>query len=313
MGKLRVLAAGELNPDLILSQVQGLPEFGQERVAGVFEMHLGSSTAIFAAQLSRLGAEVSLVARIGGDTLGEFCRERLQEIGVDTSLLIEDRESGTGVTVSLSYPQDRMLITYLGCISRLQESDVTDEMLDGYDHMHISSYYLQTSLQRGITRLLQRAKERGLTISLDTGDDPAGKFEANILEVLPLVDYFLPNERELIAITKTSDYRRGLESLKDRVPTIAVKLGSKGAALQQGDEFIYVPGFTIEVADTTGAGDSFDAGFIFARLNGLSLREALVWGNACGALCAANIGGASGFDSAEAVREFIAKEAGKCT
>ena len=72
MGKLRVLAAGELNPDLILSQVQGLPEFGQERVAGVFEMHLGSSTAIFAAQLSRLGAEVSLVARIGGDTLGEF-------------------------------------------------------------------------------------------------------------------------------------------------------------------------------------------------------------------------------------------------
>ena len=68
------------------------------------------------------------------------------------------------------------------------------------------------------------------------------------------MDYFLPNERELIAITKTSDYRRGLESLKDRVPTIAVKLGSKGAALQQGDEFIYVPGFTIEVADTTGAG-----------------------------------------------------------
>ncbi len=301
---MRVLAVGELNPDLILSGLDGALVMGNETLAQSFSMELGSSTAIFASQIRRLGAEVVLVARIGNDFFGSFCEAKLKEVGVKTDYLLRDGSQKTGLTLSLSYPEDRILVTHLGCIQELTAEDVPLDLFSQYEHLHVSSLFLQEKLQKGVKRLFQYAKKQGLTTSLDTGDDPKGVFSL-VPDLLSFVDYFLPNESELLKITRKRDYREALKSLTPYGNTIAVKRGALGSALQRKGEFLEVGGYLVTPVDTTGAGDSFNAGFLAQILKGSTLEDALRFGNACGALCAGHIGGAQGFMEAHEVFAFM--------
>lgn len=305
---LDVLAVGELNPDLVLAYIKADgPYLGTEQEAGESRLTLGSSTAICTVGLQRLGLSTALVARIGDDDFGAFCRKALEREGVETDYLVTDAHTGTGVTVSLTYPSDRLLATYPGAMVNLTAADIPRAAFARARHLHLSSYFLQRALQAACAEMFTYARERGLTTSLDTGWDPDNAWDlAYLAPLLQQVDYFLPNASELLALSGAGSISEGAEwALGMGVGTVVVKQGSDGASsfgIESGSEH---GGFAVTVVDTTGAGDSFNAGYLFGALHGLAARERLRLGNACGALAATVVGGTGGFQDLAHVVRFL--------
>jgi sugar/nucleoside kinase (ribokinase family) len=292
MGK-RVLIVGELCVDMIVSGLEGLPKLGQEMVAADLQTVMGSSSAICAAGLARLGAQVDFLGKAGNDYYGDFVASELQRLGVSTSHVIRDPAVRTGVTISLTYPHNRALVTYLGSIAALRLSDIETSILEGYDHMHAGSYFLQKGLQPGLQDLFDTARRAGLTTSLDTGWDPDEEWGGEeLLDLLAQVDVFLPNEVEACGITRADNVQQALHQLGQRGNLVVIKLGAEGAMALHDGKIVRSPGFEVHVVDTTGAGDSFDAGFLFANLvQGQQVKDALRFANACGALSTTGYGG----------------------
>jgi hypothetical protein len=200
----RILVIGELNVDLIFSGLPALPMLGQELLCDDFQMALGSSPAICASWLAALGASVDFWGKVGHDAYGEFVVSELERQGIGTYRIIHDPDIRTGVTVSLTYPHDRALFTYLGSIAALRLDDLDLILLPRYDHLHSASVFLQQGLRPRLSALYQAAKQAGLTTSLDSGCDPEGRWGRDIFDVLPHVDFFLPNEVEALHFTGAS-------------------------------------------------------------------------------------------------------------
>jgi sugar/nucleoside kinase (ribokinase family) len=289
----KILVIGELNVDLILSGLPGLPVLGAEIMAGDLRVVLGSSSAICAAGLARLGAGVDFLGKVGRDNYGDFVVDELGRLGVGTQHVIRDASLRTGVTISLTYPHDRALVTFAGAMRDLRLADVDPSILAGYRHLHAGSYFLQTGLQAGLPELFDLAHRAGLTTSLDTGHDPEERWGGQaLLELLDRVDIFLPNEVEARALAGTDGVEEALRFLGRRAGLVVVKRGAAGAAALVEGRVAACPAFPVDVVDTTGAGDSFDAGFLFARVvRQWPADEALRLANACGALSATGYGG----------------------
>ncbi|HKE28297.1 MAG TPA: carbohydrate kinase family protein [Bryobacteraceae bacterium] len=302
---IRILVAGELNPDFILSGYTSFPCPGQEVLVDNAVLTLGSSSAICAAGLAKLGNAVSFAGLVGQDAWGEFCLHELQTAGVDTSRVIQSPAVKTGITVSLTAKSDRALVTYAGAIEKFRLSDIDLGDLDQFQHLHISSYFLQTGLRGDCRELFAAARRKGLTTSLDPGCDPAGEWGKDLLETLEEVDIFLPNEVELRGITRCEDPIAGLRALEDRRAMVVAKLGVSGSMLLEHGRLVRVPSFRVDAIDTTGAGDSFNAGFLHAWLRKASRVDALKWGAACGALATLGYGGTASQPRGDAVESFL--------
>jgi sugar/nucleoside kinase (ribokinase family) len=291
-GAKRVLVAGELNVDLILQGYQSFPAPGKEVLVDDFVMTLGSASAICAMGLARLGTPVAFLGVVGADPWGAYCLETMRAAGIDVSRVVVDPAVKTGVTVSLtSAGRDRALVSYLGSIAALQGGAVADSALRGFAHLHVSSYFLQQKLGPSCAALFARARAASLTTSLDPGFDPGERWGGGLKETLREVDLFFPNEVELRGIAGTDDVRQGLARLENGRTRTVVKLGPRGAATLVDGELVEAAAFPAELVDTTGAGDSFDAGFLHAWLQGRPLAECLRWGSACGSLSTRGSGG----------------------
>jgi sugar/nucleoside kinase (ribokinase family) len=304
-GKVDVALIGELNPDIIITDLEGQPKPGREIMADNAKLTLGSSTAICACQMAKLGLNVQLISKVGIDYFGDFCIDYLKKIGVGTSGIKQDSSTITGLTVSLAMENDRALVTFLGAIAEFCYQDIDLKYLQSAKHLHMSSYFLQKSLRKDFATLFQDAKKMGLTTSLDTGWDPTEQWGKDIFAVLENTDIFIPNRDELLCISGETEVSRALKKMAEIVPVVICKMGKDGAVLQQGEVVITLPAFSVKLLDTTGAGDSFNAGFIKAFLAGKDLKDCLYFGNACGALSASAIGGTGGFTSYEEVEAFI--------
>jgi sugar/nucleoside kinase (ribokinase family) len=303
-----VTIAGEINLDLIL---YGLPEqmpVERELLASGFQVTLGSSSAIVAHNLAALGLRVGFVTRVGSDELGKLALDRLAASGVDLSEVQSGiGSSGTGVTILLPHGKERHILTYLGTMAEMTSEDLPLEYLASSRHFHLSSLYLQRALQPGLAGLLRKLKQAGMSISLDTNDDPDDKWEGVLDEILDLVDVLLPNERELIRMAGASTLEQALEIVGRRVPVIVVKCGSSGALVQDGAVRERVPGLSVIPVDTIGAGDSFNAGFLSAYLRGASPIEAARMGNITGALSTLAPGGTEAFCDTKLKQRFLSQ------
>jgi sugar/nucleoside kinase (ribokinase family) len=287
----KVLVAGELNVDLVLQGYHAFPEAGKEVLVDDFVMVLGSASAICAMGLAKLGDPVAFLGKAGNDPWGRFCVECLTSRGIDVSHVACESALKTGVTVAITSPRDRALVSFLGSIAALTAADVTDSALAGADHLHVSSYYLQEKLRPGLPALFARARRFGLSTSLDPGFDPSETWAKDLEETLREVDVFLPNEVELRGLTGTDDVETSLRALDNGKTRVVAKLGREGAAILEGGTLLRVPAIPIEPLDTTGAGDSFNAGFLHVWLGGGPSLEALRLGAACGALSTRGLGG----------------------
>jgi sugar/nucleoside kinase (ribokinase family) len=287
----KVLVAGELNVDIVLQGYHSFPEAGKEVLVDDFMMVLGSASAICAMGLANLGVPVSYLGKAGDDPWGRFCIDCLTSRGIDVSRAICDPALKTGVTVAITSPRDRALVSFLGSISALRASDVPDAALAEADHLHVSSYFLQERLRPDARALFARARRLGLSTSLDPGFDPSETWAPDLRDTLQEVDVFFPNEVELRGLTGTDDVEPALRQLDNGRTRVVAKLGREGAATLEGGALLRVPAFGIDPLDTTGAGDSFNAGFLQTWLSGGPILEAMRLGAACGALSTRGLGG----------------------
>jgi sugar/nucleoside kinase (ribokinase family) len=302
----KILVIGELNVDLIVSGLPSLPALGRELTCTGLSRALGSSSAIFSCALAGLGAHVDFMGKVGDDDNGHFMLAQLQEVGIGTQGVIVDPGVQTGVTISLTYPDEKAQVTYLGSISDYCLADVNLGVLGDYAHLHMASMYLQKALAPAFPDLLRRAKKLGLTTSLDPGWDPNEQWNGVLFEALPAVDILFVNEHEVKAIAETASISEASTDLAKRVNLVVAKLGADGALAADQEGVFKSPAFSVEVVDTTGAGDSFNAGFIYKYVvEGGAKSQALRFANACGAIAATRVGGASSVPSAAEVEAFL--------
>jgi len=310
MPRFDVTIAGELNLDLILYGLpeQLLPE--RELLADRMMLTLGSSSAIVAHNLAALGSRVGFQSRIGDDPFGQIALDRLRQSGVDVSLVRRvPGSTTTGLTVILHHDAWRNILTYSGTIAETSWQDLDLNYLADSRHFHFSSYYLQRGLRPRLGELFQYLKSKGLTISLDTNDDPDDKWEGGLREILRHVNVFLPNEREACKAAGTDDLEAAINKLSGMAPLVVVKLGPKGGMAQRGAERFMVESREIVPVDTVGAGDSFDAGFLHEFVRGSDLPTCLRSGNQAGALSTTRPGGTEAFRDRQHRERFL-KRAG---
>ncbi len=306
MPRFEVTIAGEINLDLVL---YGLPEQmppERELLASDFQMTLGSSSAITAHNLAALGIKTGFITRAGRDPLGGIAVERLAAAGVDLSkITYADNGTSTGITVLLHHGHNRHILTYAGTMLEMAAQDLDLEYLASSSHFHLSSLFLHKALQPDLPAIFHTLKGRGLTLSLDTNDDPEDKWQGVMDELLSLTDILLPNEQEACRIARTEDVEEAIELLAQRVPILAVKQGSKGAVVRAGSQEWKVPPIAVSPVDTIGAGDSFNAGFLSGFVRGKPLDQCASWGNRAAALSTLRPGGTEAFRDAELMRSFL--------
>jgi sugar/nucleoside kinase (ribokinase family) len=303
----RILVVGEINVDLVFEACHALPTPGKEVLADDFVMTPGSSSMICAMGLARLGNHVAFHGRVGADASGAFCLAALRDAGIDLSTVQPDRALRTGVTASLSTPHDRALVTFAGAMSELRAEHIDDAWLKNADHLHVSSYYLQRGLRAGCRELFERATSIGLTTSLDPGFDPAQQWGSDLLDTLNEVDVFLPNEQELLAISACGDLHTALRFVQNGRTRTVVKRGRQGCTSLHDQHWLNVPAYPLDAVDTTGAGDSFDAGFLHAWLRRMPWIECMRWGSACGSLSTRGVGGTTRQANADEAEALIAE------
>lgn len=285
-----LLVIGEINPDLILRGKDVTPVFGQaEKLVEEAVLAIGSSSVILACGAARLGLKVAFIGLVGDDEFGRFMLHAMRECGLDTSGCVVETAVSTGLSVILSGPDDRAILTYPGSIPLLKREQIDDHILKQARHLHVGSYFLLDNLRPDLPALFAAAKRHGMTTSLDPNWDPRGQWE--VAAMFPHCDLFLPNEAEVLRISQQSDFTAGLEALAAQIPILAVKLGAKGGLGRQGNRQISAPPLKVNVIDTTGAGDSFDAGFLYGYLNGWPLEKSLQLAVACGSLSTRAAGG----------------------
>jgi len=303
-----VIVIGELNVDIILNEIDGFPAIGKEIIANTMAVTLGSSSAIFASNLSALGPKVAFIGKIGDDKFAQIVLNTLEGKKVDTSRIIKSKTLSTGATIVLNYDQDRANVTYPGAMSDLHLDDIDFNFFSMARHMHFSSIFLQPGLRNDLVTLFRRAKEVGLTTSFDAQWDPEEKWDLALEYLLPHVDVFLPNMQEFKLLTRSNTIEEGIQKLRHYAHILVIKNGSNGALAWDGSNIIAQPAFRNDcVVDCIGAGDSFNAGFITEFINNQPLKKCLEKGALIGAINTTRAGGTGAFENNNAIRQ-IARE-----
>ncbi|UQX88232.1 PfkB family carbohydrate kinase [Jatrophihabitans telluris] len=301
---VEVLVLAELNPDLLLSAPSATVSFGQvETELSDSRLTLGSSGAITAAALAALGVPVGLCATVGDDEFGRGAVTMLRAAGVDASAVIVRPELRTGITVVVNAPGgDRALLTYPGAMAALAAGDVPPAALARARHVHVSSIFLQHALRPGLAALLKDLRDRGVSTSLDTGWDPAQRWD-DIAELLAHLSLLLPNAAELEQLCARLDieatpgspdwFVEPARALARRGPTVAVKLGGNGGYVTDGtaEGSWQICTEPLEPVDTTGAGDNFNAGYLSGLLAGAAPADCLAAAIAAGRVSVTGHGG----------------------
>jgi sugar/nucleoside kinase (ribokinase family) len=290
--RLDLVVIGDLNPDAIIAGEAIEAAFGQaERLVDAGALALGGSGGILAAGGARLGLSVAHVGVVGDDAAGRFVLDELRARGVDLAWCKVDPVTPTGITVALSRGNDRAMLTAPGTVAALRKEDVPAGAFAQARHIHVSSFYLQESLRGGVGDLLLEARQAGATTSLDCGWDPRDEWAGGLDAALAATDVFFPNAVEACRIANSDDAEEALESLAARVPTVAIKLGERGAIARRGGAYASASPPPMAAIDATGAGDSFAAGFLRGLLDDCTLDETLRLAVACGALSTRELGG----------------------
>lgn len=292
-----LLVIGDANPDVVVGPVDQPILFGQrERLVPAGSLVLGGSASIMACGAAQLGLRVAFAGRVGDDPAGDFVRTSLSDRGVNVDALVVDSALPTPLTTILTSGDDRAILTSLGCLPSTSAEDVPPDLLRSVRHVHAGSFYLMPELAAGLAGIFKEAKAAKATTSLDPNDDPACKWDRTVLDsVLRVTDYFLPNAAEALALTGHHSVEDAAGILARRLArggTLAVvKNGSDGALAHNGSTAITAPALKVETVDAVGAGDSFDAGWVAAVLNGSKPDRALAIAAACGSLSTRAAGG----------------------
>ncbi|MCR4405434.1 MAG: carbohydrate kinase family protein [Anaerolineae bacterium] len=286
----QVIALGDINLDII-AHIARYPQPGGDGLASRACLRPGGSAANTALILARYGIETAIIGRVGTDALGTQLLSDLQAGGVDVSLVQHDSDANTGTMfIGITPDGERTMFGFRGANARTDPAGIPVTGWHDARHFHLSGYALLESPQReAALYALELAQNAGLSTSLDAGLEILIRQGDLVRALLPQVDLFFPNLDEVELLAGTRDPDAAAVRLREQgVKVVALKLGGQGCLVATADGVFTVPPFEVEVCDTTGAGDAFDAGVICGHLHGLSWRAAALLGNALGALVAAS-------------------------
>ncbi|KGA19301.1 hypothetical protein GM50_6120 [freshwater metagenome] len=286
----KVLCIGDVMLDVVVA-LQAPINYGQDTPSKI-TTHGGGAAGNVASWIAHAGTAASIVARIGNDSAGAAITSEFDELGVDYSSLRKTSDATGVVVVVVDKKGERTMFPETGANSGLVVTDMPD--LAGFDAAYVSGYALLNPRSRaGVLDMIAVIKSAGLPIFYDTVTVGAMKEvdRALIQSWLPLMDYVLPNEEEALYVADASDIDSALTKLLELCPAVIIKRGPSGAIAQnRGGTRIDIDAIKTVVADTTGAGDSFAAGFIATKISGGDLSASLKAGVTLAAKCVANIG-----------------------
>lgn len=305
--KWDVYVYGDVNADIIITGVEKFPAPGQEDLVPSMETYVGGGAALFTLGLGRLGLHPVFQGAVGDDCYGHMIRETFEQAGVDTELLVTRKGERTGISLSFTNEHDRSFLTYRGTNRDISMDRAEVEKAGQARHIHVTGYEGEDS-HESYARLLRRVKtETEATVSFDVGWDPSGNWSSRIYELFPWIDVLFMNETEAEHYGRTDSAEEAALHFAERCGAAVVKLGKKGALAVKEGVVHRRASYEVQAVDTTGAGDSFNAGFIYGFLKGEDMGACLQYGNACGACSVSAHGGNTGFPEEKEMLRFIEK------
>ena len=294
-----MFSVGNTCLDLLMRHTNRLPRWGEELVFKDSEQRVGGQGANFAVASARLGSPTRLLSSVGNDDMGRRLKSELESVeNLDCSLLRLEKAS-TGFSVAgVRTGGERFFLTYPGHQSMfsLKGAQRAIGSAGKGDLVHFSGFFLMPGAMEELGSLLVSIRDRGATISFDPGWSPdglSGNKAKSFWKVMESVDWFCPNEDELKAFTSKDSVDESARVASKAVRHgIVVKRGARGCVIfEAGHRPLEVPGFRVEVVDAVGAGDAFDAGYLFGLGNGYSHAASGRLGNAAAALVVSRTGG----------------------
>jgi len=303
----QVVTLGDINIDVI-AHIPGYPQKGGEGLAERGHIYCGGSAANTAIVLARFGVEVGIIGRVGEDVLALLALAALAEAGVDGRSIQRDPQTMTGIMlVAVTSDGERTMFGCRGANVRTDPALLDESYIAKARVFHLSGYTLLQVPQRDAAlRALKMARQAGLMVTADLGLEAVMRVTDRVKAVLPEIDILFPSQPEAEYLTGCRDVEGAIEGLLNYgVGVVALKLGQRGCAIGTDEEVFFVPGFAVPTVDTTGAGDSFDAGIILGRLEGWGWRESALLADALGALTAAVEGAGTSLAEREGIRAFL--------
>jgi len=286
-----VTSVGDINVDVLTSAIKEYPGRDEQEIVDGIYVSTGGCSANFAKAAALLGMDTRFIGKLGNDFFGGFVKKNLSAIpNLDMRFVKGGR---TGATIAVAFKDfTRSFLTFPGANSQLCMKDIDLGLIRGR-YLHVASFFLQ-GLRKDTKKLLDYAHERGMTVSFDTGFDPRGWSRADVSLVrktLADVDIFFPNLAEARAITGLVDLDELCDSLMDMGPgVVALKMGKEGSYVCACRNRIKFPAYKVKVVDTTGAGDVFDAAFVYGHSKGWNMRDIGRFAGAAAALSTMDYG-----------------------
>lgn len=277
-----LITVGDIFIDLIMTGIPQMPEMGGKALASEFCREIGGGAFITAHGLARLGFQAGMLVCVG-EKDSQWLLDRAAHLGVEVSFVQKHPSEQTGVTVSISTKEDRAFFSFRGA-----NNGCSLEEFPPSRFVHVT------------TTMDRIPKPEGTFVSLDVGWDPEWFGRPEIWDLLRNIDLFFPNEKEGEELTGQKEPEKMLLVFQEKgLSRVALKLGTEGAALLWDGKYYNAKPPKVKTKDTTGAGDSFDAGFLAALLQGAGPQECLESAVFCGAMAARHLGGVTGFPSQE--------------
>jgi ribokinase len=299
---------GDVNVDIVIPGVEHFPLPGQEDVVDTMETYVGGGAALFTLGLGKLGLKPVFQGTIGGDCYGKFILEEFNKTNTDCSLLRVSKSNKTGISISFTNEKDRCFLTYRGTNDEINLDLVELNQVAKSRHIHVTGYAGSKNHGKYLNLLKQVKEIQNITVSFDVGWDETDEWYEGIYELFPYIDVLFMNETEAIHYGRKATAREAIKDFSDHCKTAVAKLGKSGAIAYQGGNFFKAQSYNVTAVDTTGAGDSFNAGFIYGFLKGKDIAECLKYGNGCGALSVTKLGGNTGFPTEARLSEFIKEQ-----
>ncbi|NLB80646.1 MAG: carbohydrate kinase family protein [Clostridiaceae bacterium] len=305
-----VSCIGILVADVIAKPVDKIPDKGLLNLISGISLHSGGCAMSAAVDMSILGIKAAILGKVGNDSFGEFLKSVLESNNVDTDGLCVDKKTQTSASVVLSDSQgERTFLHCTGANGTFSKDDINWDVIEKSKVVFVAGTFLMDTFDGAhCASVLKRCKQMGKTTVLDTAWDSKGRWMDVLEQCMPYIDYFLPSIEEAMALSQKQIPEEIAKEFFDKgVSKVAIKLGSKGCYLQDGKNKkpVIVPPYKVQAVDTTGAGDSFCAGFITALVKGMSFTECGYFANAVGAHCVSALGATTGIKPMDDILAFM--------
>ena len=307
MGEIALF--GDINIDVLMA-IPRYPGPGEDAMATHITLQPGGSVANTAIVLAKLGTQTRMISRVGDDRWAEIALQPLIDSGVDVTHVTRDPIESTGlIFIPVVIDGERTMFSYRGANLQKPVAEIERGIFTDVSMLHISAYNFLVSPQREATwRAVELAAETGVGLTMDVGVEPAVHAKSDLENVLPGLSILVIGFEEAQLLIKAQTPQDAVKEFLDKgVEMVGLKLGRDGCIIAtQGERFI-LPGFDVDTVDTTGAGDAFCSGLIYAMLKDVSLSAGGMLANTLGALATTVWGGGPMLPGREEVLEFLSK------